>query len=185
MKSDEGDVSLCSDRRDGGRSLLLLLLRSGRRVAAHWAPEPRHRVPPPGSGSGGWAPAPRPALRQGDSAGEGYADLRVVLEEEAVELWWSELPRGERNLALSLPEGAPLPEEFTVGLVLSGFTFPTRPPGSTGVEQPAAFRQLLGRENSWRRRSGIVDVQGPGSSPGGQVGPSFDAVGEADPDPGP
>jgi hypothetical protein len=107
-----------------------------------------------------------PALR-GDSTDTvpAVADgVSVLTEQEAVERWWSELPRHDRDQALHLAEGVDLPEEFWVGLLLSGFPLAQRPAGRPGAPPPEAVRHLIARENAWRRTPGVVDVE-PARSP--------------------
>lgn len=85
------------------------------------------------------------------NAGDAPLSLPRTTGIDALENWWSELPDRERSQALRLPAGVPLPEEFVVGLLLSGFDFPARLPGPSAVDQPEALRKLLERENSRRR----------------------------------
>lgn len=130
MKTDTGDVSLAGDRRVSRTRRLLPRASRGEVARQRWSVLDVDEV-----------------CR---TAGPSY----VGSGQEILDEWWSELPGRERNQALRLPAGVPLPEDLVVGLLLSGFSFPARAAGPSPVAQPEALRALLDRENARRRATG-------------------------------
>ena len=79
--------------------------------------------------------------------------VRMVVSDEAVRVWWADLPSAERTEVLRLGAGAAVPEEVVVGLLMAGARSPVRPSVAHRVGQPAALRRLIDQELAWRAAS--------------------------------
>ncbi|NAZ77558.1 hypothetical protein GTQ99_19390 [Kineococcus sp. T13] len=122
-----------------------------------WAPTADGAVAAAGTGAaestGTGAPAPG-----------AVGTVPMVVADEVVRVWWADLPSTERAEVLQLAEGAALPEEVVVGLLMVGAPAPVRPGIAHGVAQPAALRRLIDQELAWRAGSASDSSTLPGSA---------------------